>query len=424
MISGHPVREDKESRGRRPPVLARESLALQPLAQNVRRARRTVVDALVSANRADLADTAALVTSEIVTNAILHAGSDIWVTVTVTAEGALVEVEDHSPHLPAQRAYDSAATTGRGMALVNELVSDFGVRQIPDNGKIVWFTLGIPRGAAAPHPRQLPLQATVTLPRVPVGLYCSFQQMADGLLREYVLVHFNQGRDDAALAEWNRANEAFGELALGGAAAFAERDGGATHIDLVFGVGAGGREHFAALRRVLDLAGKLAARGKLLAPPSQPEIAALRNWCCDQVIRQLAGEPAVAWQSGQAVVVPLPGAVTWDAAAVWGADTAVVAADDANRMIAVSAPAAELLGWQVEELVGQRIVAIVPAVAREAHIAGFVRYLVSGEARVIGHPVGVSALRRDGTEVAVTLLVSMARESDRPVFLATLTPLV
>lgn len=63
-----------------------------------------------------------------------------------------------------------------------------------------------------------------------------------------------------------------------------------------------------------------------------------------------------------------------------------------------------------------------PPAAKEAHIAGFVRYLVSGDARMIGAPVRVSALRRDGTEVAVTLLITMARQSGRLVFLASLTP--
>lgn len=402
-------------------VLARESVALQPLPQNVRRARRTVADTLIAADRADLAETAALVTSEIVTNAVLHAGSDIWLTVTVTAAGALVEVEDHNPHRPVPRSYDAAATTGRGMALVDELVSDFGVRHIADTGKVVWFTLGAPRAEELPTRGVRASAAAIALLGVPVGLFCTWQQAADGLLREVFLARFSRPAGDS-LAQWNLAKEAFGELALAGAAAFALRDSATSHVNLSVGVRPAADLRFSSLRRVLDMAAQLAADGLLLAPPSQPEMAALRNWCCDQVLLQLAGAPATPWRPGSVADVPLPGPVLWNAAAVTGSSLAVVAADDANRLIAVSGPAAELLGWPADELVGQRIVAIVPPAAKEAHIAGFVRYLLSGDGRIIGAPVQVNALRRDGTEVAVTLLITMATQSGRLVFLATLTP--
>ncbi|MEO6712166.1 MAG: ATP-binding protein, partial [Mycobacteriales bacterium] len=322
-------------------VIARNSLALEPLAQNVRRARRTVVETLESADRHDLADNAALATSEIVTNAVLHAGSDIWLTVTVTADGALVEVEDHSRALPQVRSYDATATTGRGLSLVDQLVTAFGVRRIPGDGKVVWFTLGDavpPTGAAVS--RDAHRAASVRLLRVPVALYCTFQQVADGLLREYLLALSAGDASPAELLDWNLANEAFAELATGGSAAFATRDSDVVNLDLSLELGPRGAERFASMRRVLDRAVAMAAAGRLLAPPSQPEIVGLSNWCCEQVVAQLHGKEAAPWRPGRGARVPHSTPVEWDAADVNGSDRAIVAADDANRLIAVSHAAA------------------------------------------------------------------------------------
>jgi PAS domain S-box-containing protein len=97
----------------------------------------------------------------------------------------------------------------------------------------------------------------------------------------------------------------------------------------------------------------------------------------------------------------------------------VIAADDSNRLIAVSAAAADLLGWPTEELVGRRIVTIVPERLREAHIAGFTGHLVTGETRIIGTPTLLPALRRDGTEITVEVLLEAAHAPHgRRVFVA------
>ncbi|MEO6715207.1 MAG: PAS domain S-box protein, partial [Mycobacteriales bacterium] len=120
--------------------------------------------------------------------------------------------------------------------------------------------------------------------------------------------------------------------------------------------------------------------------------------------------------------VPHSTPVEWDAADVNGSDRAIVAADDANRLIAVSHAAADLFGWDREELIGQRVVSIVPEAMREAHIAGFVRYLVSGERRILGAPVRVLALRRDGSTVPVVIRIEVAATAgSRRVFTATFT---
>ena len=54
-------------------------------------------------HRPDLSDSAELLVSEVVTNALLHAGTDIALAATVDDDGALVQVGDGSPHLPSRR---------------------------------------------------------------------------------------------------------------------------------------------------------------------------------------------------------------------------------------------------------------------------------------------------------------------------------
>jgi PAS domain S-box-containing protein len=413
---------------RAPGVIARETLTLKPLAQSVGQARHAVVDALVAVDQSHHAEAAALATSELVTNAVLYAGSDISVTITVTASLVLVEVEDHSPHEPTRRLYDLSATTGRGLSVVQELTADFGVRRIPGGGKVVWFTLGdrgwFFAGKAFSHGDDDDVTGGIVwLLGVPVALYCSFQQVADGLLREYVLASqaLRGGRRTDA-DEWALATEAFAELASGADPLFCD-DAPRGHTDLRFGVRADGTDRFAALARVLARAVTMAHSGRLLALPTQPEIVAMSEWVCTEVQSQMEGRPPTAWLPVQRDHAPPGPAFDWDATRVTSSPLAMVAADDLNRIIAVSDAAAELLHWDPDQLVGMRLVTIVPRAMREAHIAGFMRYLVSGESRIVGRPVGVHALRRDGVEVPITILIEVAAVvGNRQVFVATLTP--
>jgi PAS domain S-box-containing protein len=85
------------------------------------------------------------------------------------------------------------------------------------------------------------------------------------------------------------------------------------------------------------------------------------------------------------------------------ATEAVVAADEANRIVAVSPAGARLLGWDAADLVGQRLTVIIPEPLREQHLAGFSRHRLTGEARIIGRSVELPALRRDGTTVPARL---------------------
>ena len=90
----------------------------------------------------ELLDDALLVTSELVTNAVLHAaGSGIEMVVQLIDHAVRVEVHDDSVRLPAPRASTDQETTGRGLALVNAVAASWGVDESAA-GKRVWAEVG------------------------------------------------------------------------------------------------------------------------------------------------------------------------------------------------------------------------------------------------------------------------------------------
>ena len=81
-----------------------------------------------------------LLLSELVTNAVLHAGTEIEVEVQLDGDILRVEVRDGDPRLPTVRHYSLLSGTGRGLALVAETARSWDVEPLP-TGKRVWFEL-------------------------------------------------------------------------------------------------------------------------------------------------------------------------------------------------------------------------------------------------------------------------------------------
>ena len=106
-------------------------------------ARRFLQRALAGRS-ARLREVGVLLGSELVTNALLYAPGTIEVRVDLDlaeAERVRVTVHDQNPELVAPRRVGIEATSGRGLALVEELSEAWGVEIIPDDGKEVWFEL-------------------------------------------------------------------------------------------------------------------------------------------------------------------------------------------------------------------------------------------------------------------------------------------
>ncbi|MGZ4615517.1 MAG: PAS domain S-box protein [Actinomycetes bacterium] len=401
-------------------------LRLEPLPESARRARQLLAEVLDQAGRHDLVDAASLLVSELVTNAVLHARTAIDLRVAASPTGVHVGVTDHSPLLPQRRGYGRSATTGRGLGMVDMVAERSGTEPEPDGGKTVWFELGSIDSAAPDRPSAgTPPPAEpigVDLLGTPLRLARAWQQHADALLREYLLACWELAGDvEERLAEQAAAGAAFAEIAavLDGAAAAGEE-----HADLSLRLPAGQEPAFNTLDRLLDQVAAMAERGELLAPPAQPEIRMLRRWFCSQIAGQLTGAAPSPWVGLVAETVAATGRpVAWDATAVRASRAATIAADDSNRILAVSGAVRDLLGWSEDELVGRRIVRIIPAAMREHHVAAFTLHLLTGRTSILDRHVQVAALCHDGSERVVDLLVRRERAgAGHAVFVATLRP--
>jgi anti-sigma regulatory factor (Ser/Thr protein kinase) len=104
------------------------------------RARRDIGSWLTSQGFPDRhIDDCLLVVSELVTNAVVHAGTTARVVVRWDGHRVLVEVFDQSTQLP-RVAGEMPRIGGRGLFIVQQLSSDWGVDASTD-GKRVWATL-------------------------------------------------------------------------------------------------------------------------------------------------------------------------------------------------------------------------------------------------------------------------------------------
>jgi DNA-binding NarL/FixJ family response regulator len=121
--------------------LVRTKLGLD--ASSSRSARGFVREALDRWECAEALDTVALLVSELVNNAVVHARSEPDLAVWLTPSRVRVEVTDASPLLPEVRSADLLDGSGRGLALVDALAASWGVEGRPD-GKTVWFEVDRP----------------------------------------------------------------------------------------------------------------------------------------------------------------------------------------------------------------------------------------------------------------------------------------
>jgi anti-sigma regulatory factor (Ser/Thr protein kinase) len=100
--------------------------------------RRTCLDAFADS---EMCDSAVLLTSEVVTNAILHGRGGIRIDVVADAVGVRVDIEDRGPGRPVVRPLDPDAVHGRGMVIVAAAASTWGIER-SFGAKTVWFQLG------------------------------------------------------------------------------------------------------------------------------------------------------------------------------------------------------------------------------------------------------------------------------------------
>jgi anti-sigma regulatory factor (Ser/Thr protein kinase) len=113
---------------------------LAPGTESVSEARRFVEQALEECGAPDAIYDAAMLVSELATNAVLHARSEFTVEVICGSASVRISVYDLSAVLPRPRKYGLEATTGRGLRMIATIASDWGVEPRAD-GKAIWFEL-------------------------------------------------------------------------------------------------------------------------------------------------------------------------------------------------------------------------------------------------------------------------------------------
>ncbi|WP_156726330.1 SpoIIE family protein phosphatase [Streptomyces apocyni] len=155
-----------ETRTRSSVITARAAASFDPVGRSVATARGFVRDTLQGWGFTDVIDDAVVLTSELVTNAVVHAGTTAEVCCLRSEDTVRIEVADRYPEreIPLQQSASSMGSPdregGRGLQLCAALATRWGVEYTPTH-KEVWFQLDLPdrpigtRSAGPPLPVDL-----------------------------------------------------------------------------------------------------------------------------------------------------------------------------------------------------------------------------------------------------------------------------
>ncbi|MEE1665952.1 SpoIIE family protein phosphatase [Streptomyces sp. NPDC003631] len=197
-----PVAPHVENRTRSSVITARAAATFEPVGRSVATARSFVRDTLQGWGFADIVDDAVVLTSELVTNAVVHAGTAADVLCLRSDDGVRIEVADRYPEreVPLQSAAVNMGHPdregGRGLQLCAALAGRWGVEYTPTH-KQVWFQLDLP---------ERPVGTRAAGPTLPADLL----PLADARVRVAV-VQIDRG---GSITAWNEdAEELFGYAA-------------------------------------------------------------------------------------------------------------------------------------------------------------------------------------------------------------------
>lgn len=183
-------------------ITARAAASFDPVGRSVATARSFVRDTLQGWGFADIVDDAVVLTSELVTNAVVHAGTSADVLCLRSDEGVRIEVGDRYPEreIPLQATAVNMGSPdregGRGLQLCAALAGHWGVEYSPTH-KHVWFQLALP---------ERPVGTRTAGPSLPANLL----PLADGRVRVAVVQIDRAG----SISSWNEdAEDLFGYAA-------------------------------------------------------------------------------------------------------------------------------------------------------------------------------------------------------------------
>ncbi|MCI3245967.1 MULTISPECIES: ATP-binding SpoIIE family protein phosphatase [Streptomyces] len=93
----------------------------------------------------DLHDLGVLAASELVANSLQHGTPPMRLRLRRTDRRLIIEVTDGDDHLPRRRRAEPADESGRGIAIVATIASNWGSRRTPGGGKSVWCEFVLPK---------------------------------------------------------------------------------------------------------------------------------------------------------------------------------------------------------------------------------------------------------------------------------------
>ncbi len=271
---------------------------------------------------AEISGCATLLTSELVTNAVLHAATPMCITLHTLPDRIRVDVADGNPAFPSVKEYGKDAATGRGLTLFNTLASNWGVQAV-EGGKIVWFELpvdfpvtptsisdgsfrfdltGITRSDLHGEPAESE-GLTVRLQGIPVALLQKSSEQYEALFRELRLM--KERADSAPEAPHlperlavlvSQIGTRFNGLGPGMDEMWQTAvDNKVEYFDWTLELPQSAVAAVEFYDTMLDEADEFGLAQRLLTLPASPTSVAVRRWFLSELTGQLHGRAPVAW---------------------------------------------------------------------------------------------------------------------------------
>ncbi|HAM03271.1 MAG TPA: hypothetical protein DCQ30_13760 [Acidimicrobiaceae bacterium] len=250
-----------------------------------------------------LSGDALLLSSEMLSNAVIHARTPIELRVHQLAEGVRIEVRDGAEHgIVAPRKGDATQAWGLGLRVVARLASRWGIDPVPD-GKTVWAEVCGPRRSAATVEPELGLGPTplpvpgdwpeVRVVNVPTRLLLAWEDHTRDLVREFALVALPPGpgrrpEPDYRVAEvvgvldrfWAMVRPIWAQARAGGESL-------PGRISLTVRLPEQVVTEAPRFLEAMEAANDLARGGRLLTDPAPGELMAFGRWFVHAVVRQM-----------------------------------------------------------------------------------------------------------------------------------------
>lgn len=264
--------------------------------------RRFVEQQVLARGGAAIVQDAALIAAELLANARQHGIPPVQVCVRGVGGDIRIEVCDSSSRGPVRLAPSPDNMTGRGLALVEALATQWGVTALPDGRKSVWARLSPPDEAdPAPGPAEPYVETIapgadtearfpVVLGDVPTALLLEAKAQMDNIVRELSLAGAAALRPSSAplgplietvVNEFSDARNAIKRQALAAAARGDER------TRLVLELPASAADAGVAYLAALDEADEYSRAGRLLTLETEPDHRLFRRWYVQAVVQQI-----------------------------------------------------------------------------------------------------------------------------------------